>query len=174
MKKLAAILMAVMMLLCSTFAMADTVTWTDEYAALAQTIDPDALFHPISTLGVMMWIPTNLNEIELSQEDVDNGYIAYLITEDRSAAVAITYAAFEGTLGDMAESAEEIGMKDVSKDYINGLPAVTFTSEENDSLVVVFSTTGGYLLMFTFAPFSDESFNSVASLMAASIQASVE
>ena len=174
MKKFLAILMTVLMLLCSVGAMADTVDWDDDLAALALSIDPDAHFHPVSNLGVMMWIPTNFKELQLTQEDLDNGYIAYLITDDETAAVAITYAEFDGTLGDMAEQAEAMGMKDVSKDYINGIPAVTFVSEENDSFVVVYSTTGGYLLMFTFAPISDETFNVVGTLMAASIQAVVE
>lgn len=176
MKKLLAILLAALMLLCSVSALAEeTIDWNDDLINLAQSIDSEAQFHPIANLGVMMWIPTNFKEIQLSEEDVNNGYIAYLITEDNSSAVAITYAEFEGTLGDMFETLE--GMEDtknVTKGYINGLPAVTFISEENDSFVVVFSTTGGYLLMFTFAPISDETFSTVGALMAASIQAVTE
>ena len=93
MKKIIAILMALCLL--TGFAMAEDINWSDVEATVADSgIEGD--FFSIGDIGVKMFIPSVFQEVELSEDDVAEGYICYLTTEDEAGTVAVTYADVNG------------------------------------------------------------------------------
>ncbi len=176
MKKILFAVLAVMLLTFSAaFAQetetANEINWTDVEPAVAESgISGD--FYTVSDLGVMMWIPSVLSEIELDDEDVEDGFICILETEDEEEGVMVFHEDLEGAGLEelLAVLKEEEGVAEPEMGVINGIPAVTYTDTENDALNVVFTTDKGYAVVFSFFPMSNEGFAQVASIMAASIQ----
>ena len=82
MKKIIAILMALCLL--TGFAMAEEINWSDIEDTVADS-GIEGEFFSISDIGVKMFIPDVFQEAELSEDDVAEGYICYLTTEDESA-----------------------------------------------------------------------------------------
>ena len=82
MKKAFAILMAAVMLFvlsASAFAAATTenvLNWTDVEADVEKA-GMDAGFVQIGDMNLKMWLPSVFKEEELTEEDIENGYIAY-------------------------------------------------------------------------------------------------
>ena len=177
MKKFLFVVLAVMLLTFSAAFAQETETvneinWTDVEPAVAEAgISGD--FAAVSDLGIMMWIPDVFSEIELDEEDVEDGFICILATEDEEEGVMVFYEDFEGAgLEDLlAVLSEEEDVEEPEMGVINGIPALTYTDVENDALNVVFMTDEGYAVVFSFFPMSDEGFSQVAAIMAASIQA---
>ncbi len=176
MKKILLVMLAVLMLTFSVAFAQETQTvneinWTDIEAAVAESgISGD--FFAISDLGVMMWIPEVLSEVELDDEDVEDGYICILATEDGEAGAMVFYEDAEGLdlEGLMAGMSEVEGITELEMGIINGIPALTYSDTENDAMSVVFMSDKGNAVAFTFFPMSDEGFAQIASIMAASIQ----
>ena len=170
MKKILAIVMALCLLGACALAEATEVKWADFAEAVAANgIEGD--IYPISDLGVSMFIPNVFQEVELSEEDVQNGYLCYLTTEDQSAAVAVMYANLgSASLEDYAATLPEVGATDIDNCVINGIPAVSYQMPENDTVNVAMLTDTGYGIEFVFSPASDEGFQTVAAIMTASIQ----
>lgn len=174
MKNYVFVVLAVLLLTFSAVFAQETETvqeinWEDIAPALEES-GLEGEFCAVSDFGIAMWVPVQLHEVELTEEDVENGYISYLTTDDEDVAVAIICADGEGmTLEDyMAylESTEDVS--DVEYGLVNGIEAVSYDYDGNMNLA--FITDAGYILEFTFGPMSDEGFATVASIMAASIQ----
>ena len=170
MKKILAILMALCLMAVCAMAEANEVNWADVEPSVAEAGIEGNLVS-VSDLGVKMFVPTIFQEVELTEDDVNNGYICYLTTEDGSAKVAVMYANLEGaSLEDYMAALPEVGATEVEMGVINGIPVVTYKMPENDTLNVAMLTDAGYGIEFLFAPASDEGFQSVAAIMSASIQ----
>ena len=174
MKNYVFVVLAVLLLTFSAVFAQETETvqeinWEDIAPALEES-GLEGEFCAVSDFGIAMWVPVQLHEVELTEEDVENGYISYLTTDDEDVAVAIICADGEGmTLEDyMAylESTEDVS--DVEYGLVNGIEAVSYDYDGNMNMA--FITDAGYILEFTFGPMSDEGFATVASIMAASIQ----
>ena len=168
MKKIFAILMALCLLV--SCAMAEEINWADIEGTVAESgIEGD--FASISDIGVKMFIPSVFNDIELSEEDVANGYLCYLTTDDESGTVAVMYADVNGmSLEDYAASLPDVGATEVELGTLNGIPVVTYEVPENDTMNIAMMTDTGNAIEFVFNPASDEGFKSVATIIAASIQ----
>lgn len=152
-----------------------TVDWAD-YEADAAEMDPDGQFAIMFTLdegkqACIMWIPSVFVAAELSDEDFEDGMLAYLTTEDESAYVTVFQVDLEGiTLDEYVASAEEEGYTDIKVVEINGIYCLHMVDEENDAAVIMFVTDAGIAAEFAFSPISDEGFAVVAEAMAASMQ----
>ena len=171
MKKLFAILMA-LCLFVSGAALAEAaeeVNWSD----VAEVIEASGVngdFHTFDEIAVKIWIPEGLEPVELTQEDVDAGYIGYFQNEE--AALAVVYVDVDGaSIEDYANSLA--GMEDVENIAmlnINGLQGVRYQLPEKDSLNIAFATEAGYILEVTMAPLSAEGADVVWGVVGASIQ----
>ena len=129
-------------------------------------------FVTFDEIAVKMWVPTALQQVELTDEDTEAGYIGYFMTEDESAAVAVMYVDVDGMdLDAYKEYLEGVGATSITDVTLNGLPGVGYDLAENDSSSFAFTTEMGYILEVTFSPVSDEGFSSIVTIMAASIQA---
>ena len=172
MKKVFALLVSLALVLAIGSALAEAVeiNWSDfetEVAEAGWVGD----FIEIPGMSAKMYMPSVLQPVELTDEDVENGYIGYYATEDQSAAVALTYVAAEGLeLAAYKEALPEYGASEIEDVIINGIAAIDYKDEANDAVVMAMATEGGAILSFIFAPASDESFAAVAAVMMASVQ----
>lgn len=171
MKKILIAFLTFALMLCAVGAMADELSWTEAEAMIEQggwTGD----FAEIEEVGLKMWVPEELLPVELTDEDVEEGYIAYFMTEDESAAVAVMAFDPDGmTLEDYAAELPELGATNIAQGLVNGIAAISYDLAENDAVCLAMVTDDGYLVEITTAPMSDEDFRAIAFCMVSSIQA---
>ena len=177
MKKLLAILMVLAMLFAlSVSAAAATATtaenvlnWTD-YEADVNATGIDADFVQIGDLNLMMWLPSVFSEAELTDEDIQNGYVSYLVTDDESAVIAIMSRDLGMSLEEWEQELPDYGVTDAEMGIVNGYRALVYSTPEDDTMCIDFEVESGEILEFTFYPMSDEDFQAVASIIIASLQ----
>ena len=130
MKKLFALVLALLMLGSVACAEGVSLSW-DDVAEQAASIEGE--FKTFDEISIMIWIPDALEETELSDEDKEGGYIGYFMTEDQSAAVVVQYVDVNGmTLEDyQAAIAEDEGVTEIEAGTVNGLPALSYEYDGN-------------------------------------------
>ena len=167
MKKLVVMILALCML-CSV-AFANELTWDSVEEAASQIAGEFKTFDEIS---VKIWMPDVLQAVELSDEDRENGYIGYFMTEDQSAAVAVQYVNMEGMSLEEYEAAlkEDADISDIETGTVNGLPALSYAIPAKETGVLAFTTEMGYILEVSCAPLSNEGFAAVVAIIMSSIQ----
>lgn len=180
MKKIVSILLAVAMVMaCAVSAFATEaevveIDWAEIEAQAADTVAKGE-FVNFDEIALVMWVPSVLAATELTDEDREQGYIAYFAPEDQSAAVSVMYVDVDGmTLEEYAATLAENGATDIEFANVNGLAAITYVLEETDTACAAFTTEAGYIFEVAGSPKSDEGFSAILSLMMASIQAEAE
>ena len=151
------------------------LNWED-FEAINAAADEDLIsqgeFKTYDEIAVKMWVPNVLQEVELTDEDREQGFIAYYQTADEDAAASVVYADVQGmdleTYKAELEKSEDV--KEIEDLVVNGIPCVSYDMPEADTTCVSFATEAGYILEFSFKPMSDEGFQSVIAYMGASIQ----
>lgn len=114
---------------------------------------------------------SGLNAVELTDEDKESGYIAYFMPEDESAALAVMYVDANGmTLEEYKALLPDAGATEIEDVIVNGMPAITYVLEENDTVCISFATEAGYIFEVSGAPKSDEGFSAVLAFVMASLQ----
>ena len=174
MKKLLAILLT-LAVMCSfgvSALAADTETTTFTWEAVqkdAAEVDKDGQFAQIGTFGI--WIPSIYTAADLTEERIEQGYLANLVTKDLSSAVMAFTDTADGwsNLDDLAKQYNEAGME-AEVVNVNGLPALLFTNAESDTINVSFLESDDTTVTFSFYPYSDENVAALSYLMISSIQ----
>ena len=182
MKKLFALILAVLMVLgCVAVASAEQaqtlqLNW-EEYAAEIEASEEAKAtlagdFVTMEEIALKLYIPAAFEQVELTDEDREAGYIAYFtMGEDKG--VGIQYVDADGmSLEEYAQRLTEDGIE-CTNAVVNGLPALaySFTEDDRETAVLAFSTEKGYILEIAFAPTNDEGFAAVAAVLMASVQA---
>lgn len=172
MKKLLAIALMLCMLMTAALAEAlPEINWSDVQSSVTEA-GIEGGFVTFDEINVKIWLPSIFSAEELSQEDIDGGYIAYYSTEDGAAAVGVMLIDVNGAdLDALAAQLQEDGISDIEKGILNGYEALSFSDSEEDSANVIFATEAGNAFCVSCGPMSDEGFASVAALIIASIQA---
>ena len=185
MKKLVAIILTLAMLLCAGAALATeaeqteqteqteaiVINWADIQEQGAETI-AQGDFVTFDEIALKMWVPTLFEAVELTEDDLANGYIGYYQLADGSAAIAVMYVDAGGmTLEEYKEQATQIGATDIEDVVINGTQAMSYSLTESDTVCVSFVTENGCIFEVSGSPASDEEFASLLSIVMASIQA---
>ena len=173
MKKLFALIVALMMLATVAFAeAAPALNWEDFEPAL-EAGGVTGQFYTFDEIAIKIWLPDGFNPVELTEDDTAAGYIGYYMPEDQSGAVAVMYVDIGGaSLEDYAAYLEsEAGATEIEVGTVNGLPCVSYNLPDQDSVSVTFTTEAGYALEVTCAPASDENAQLVWGAVIASIQA---
>lgn len=169
MKKLFAIVLALVLALSTIPALAESaLNWEDVEANVSED---DGTFYLIDELGIILWIPVEMNPVELDDKDAEAGLIGVFATEDGSCAVVIQYLNVKAdALDDVVAVLVESGATDFEEVTVNGIPCLSFAMPEQDAGCLALASDEGDFLMFTFAPISDEVFSIVAGFIIASIQ----
>lgn len=180
MKKRIALVMAAMMVAGSMTAFAaeteapvTELNWSDVEEALEQSgIEGD--FVTFDEIAMQMWLPYDLEDVELTDEDKEAGFIGYFETaedaEDK-AAVSVVYVDMSGMdLSEYAEQLAEIdGVSEIEPGYVNGLPCVSYEIKDQDSGTVAFMTEAGYALEVTCSPISSDEAKAMTAFILCSI-----
>ena len=182
MKKLFALILAVLMVLgCVAVASAEQaqtlqLNW-EEYAAEIEASEEAKAtlagdFVTMEEIALKLYIPAAFEQVELTDEDREAGYIAYFaMGEDMG--IGIQYVDADGmSLEEYAQRLTEDGIE-CTNAVVNGLPALaySFTEDDRETAVLAFSTEKGYILEISFVPANDKGFAAVATVVMAAVQA---
>ena len=182
MKKLFALILAALMVLgCVAVASAEQaqtlqLNW-EEYAAENEASEEAKAtlagdFVTMEEIALKLYIPAAFEQVELTDEDREAGYIAYF-TMGEDVGIGIQYVDAGGmSLEEYAKALTEDSIE-CTNAVVNGLPALaySFTEDDRETSVLAFSTEMGYILEIAFAPTNDEGFAAVAPVVMASVQA---
>ncbi len=183
MKKLMAVLLVLSLLVSSAAVFAQAETTADAEAIELNWADFEELlkdeswagdFFSFDEVAIKFYVPEMFLPVELDDEMREEGYIAYFMPKDESAAIGVQYVDAEMKDADAyIEALKDLGVTDAEKLTVNGLPAVSYTNpDDKDVMVLALVTEKGYVLEFAFSPVSDEGFLAVSTVMIASIQES--
>ena len=182
MKKLFALILAALMVLgCVAVASAEQaqtlqLNW-EEYAAEIEASEEAKAtlagdFVTMEEIALKLYIPAAFEQVELTDEDREAGYIAYFaMGEDMG--IGIQYVDAGGmSLEEYAQLLTEDGVE-CTNAVVNGLTALaySFTEDDRETAVLAFSTEKGYILEISFVPANDKGFAAVATVVMASVQA---
>ncbi len=176
MKKFAAIVLSLMLCLGAVAGLAETpvVNWADVESAVAEA-GLEGQFVELPNTGLMMWVPSIFQAVEVPEELAAMGVQCAFATADNSAQAAVSlYQMNEGTgLAEYAAALETSGVTEIEFAVLNGLDA--FSAKLTDESGIVSTLVGiavaeGYVAQITFAPMGDEGFEATAQMMIASIQ----
>lgn len=173
MKKMLAMLLAVLTLCFGAAAMAESVPEVDDAAEQAALTDLTANGQLIEGDGFQFYIPADWEAAELTDEETEAGYVFAAASADEANQLIITYVALDAAM--TAEEAQP-GLVEVYPTAtvmdLNGTSVVAFHDAEEDVLgIVVMDTVDAGYYIFMFTPASDEAFLPVADAIAASFTA---
>ena len=166
MKKIVSVLLAIAMVMaCAVSAFAtegvNEIVWADLEAQAAETVAKGE-FVTFDEIAIKMWMPNVLSAVELTDDDREQGYIGYFMSEDETAVVSVMYVDVDGmTLDEYKELLPDAGATEIEDGIV---------MEENDTACAAFTTEAGYIFEVAGAPQSDEGFASILMLIVASIQ----
>ena len=177
MKKLFAVLLSLCLFVIPAMAQTQDnpqeMTW-EELEESFQETGYGGQFWNIPSLGISIMIPNGLEQTELSEESIENGFVEIFATEDASVAVMISYRDLGcETLEEVAELVvETIEDAKFGGFYrINGLDAILFMNPGNDDLTAAIGTTEpGHYIQVSIKPISNEEINSLSGYILGSIQ----
>ncbi len=176
MKKAVAMFLAAMMAVSFStvsFAEAETEAVEMNWEDVAPYVESElkGRFVTFDEIAAKMWIPEELKEVELTDDDVEQGFIGYFANDDLDKVVSVVYVDMDGaSLEEYAEALAEIdGIEDIEVGKVNGLDCVSYAMPDQDSGTLAFATEQGAILEVTLAPVSDEDFMSSAAFVTMSI-----
>ena len=174
MKKLTAILLALVLLFAlSATAFADeeapmqTLSWLSARRGILQA-ELSGSFYQVGDLDCDIWVPDLFEPMEEVPEFAYCGFEA----ADGAVTITVNHLSFEGEpeLEDIEEVLPDWGAVSDGIFWINGLYALIYETEEDDSLSVLILKEDGDAVEFVFAPISDQQVYSVSSLVLSTIQ----
>ena len=182
MKKLFALILAALMVLgCAAVASAEQpqtleLNWENFAGEIEASEEAKATlagdFVTMEEIALKLYIPAAFEQVELTDEDREAGYIAYFaMGEDMG--IGIQYVDADGmSLEEYAQLLTEDSIE-CTNAVVNGLPALaySFTKDDRETAVLAFSTEKGYILEISFVPANDKGFAAVATVVMASVQA---
>lgn len=110
---------------------------------------------------------------ELTDDDRADGYIGYYSNDDQTVLLAVVRVDLgEYTFDNFAETiGSDESVENVARKTVNGLPAVTYSISDNDTLNIAVADGEHCVLEVTMAPASAEGMEELWKLVSASIQA---
>lgn len=177
MKKIFVVLLALCLFVIPVMAQTqdnpEEINWADLEESFAET-GYNYDFWDIPRLGITMMIPGGLNQTELSQENIDDGFVEIFATDDFSIAVLLslrdlgceTLDELEDLVAENIENAQILGYY-----RINGLNALMFLNPGNEDLTVAIPTDApGNFIQVSIKPITNEEINKLSGFIFGSIQ----
>lgn len=168
-------IVALLMLLCIAVmpvAMAETASCTWEEVG-APTVEQNGLegdFVALPDLGLVIWIPADMQAVEPSEEDVAAGRYALFMDNDQQCALTIDAINVEGmTLDQAYQNAVDSGMTDPEIVNVNGLDTLSYSTEALNSGTILLVDTNSNMIIFTFTPFDSDVAKTAFTIISSSI-----
>ena len=161
MKKMLAMLMLLCVLVMPFSVMGETatetITWEEVGAPLVEASGLEGDFYALEELGLAIWLPAGMSAVELSEEDIAEGYLYVLTDDEQSCLITIDAVNVEGmTLDGVLEEAVAQGMFEPEIVIINGLSAVSYKDEANNAGCIVLVDTNCNVITFSLMPIEGE------------------
>ncbi len=148
------------------------INWDPSIEDQLEAVGMSGSFYSFDDLAVKFYMPDVLQEVEMTDEQVEGGMVGLFSTEDGSATISIVKVPNGGmTLEEFKaelDADEDVTFTEMS--LINGIEMLTYDMASNDSAEATFATDADEFVEFAFSPASDENFKSVAQLITVSIQ----
>lgn len=167
-------LIAAVLTLCLLFSFAHAeetaeYNWAD-YEDIFENSDIEAAFLTFEDLGIKLLIPTALPSWELTQEEIDHGMIFYHADDNEEVYIGMTYVHFD-TLESYHDKLKTVeSVSDIRQIVINGIPAIAYQVQSNDSMSVAFLNAAGKMFEVTVRPLSEEGMKEDWDMVISSIQ----
>lgn len=168
-------LIAVMLTLCMLFgfALAEETTeynWANYEEIYEKSEVTEAEFVTFEDIGIKILIPTVLPKWDLSEEEINQGLIFYYADEKEETYVGMTYVNFD-TLENYTNVLKTVEpISDIRQVSINGIPAIAYNVQSNDSMSIAFINDAGKMLEVTVRPVSQEDALKAWDMVISSIQ----
>lgn len=170
MKKLVVAVLTLCMLF--GFAHAEETTeynWAD-YEEIFEKSGVEAEFVTFEDVGIRILIPTELPKFDLSEEEINHGLIFYYADKKEESYIGMTYVNFD-TLENYTNVLKTVEpISDIRQTAINGIPAVAYKVQSNDSMSIAFVNDAGKMLEVSVRPLSEEGAEEVWKMIISSIQ----
>ncbi len=199
MKKLIALLLVVLMLAslpCTAFAaeekqqvvpveepVEEEPDETPEYywkdlEPYLEALGLEGQFYSLTYFGLDMWVPDDLEFQELSDEEIEQGLIAYATDADESRTFVVANLVYDQQIESLYEwqeiLKEQEGIEESVICYVNDLIVLEYMLPEKDCFVCDLRVNDGSILEFIWGPFSDEVYAVSAGFMANSLMLPTE
>ncbi len=199
MKKLIALMLGILMLAsipCAAFAVAKkqdvepvevpVEEETDEIPEYYwENLEPylevlglEGRFYSLTYFGLDMWMPDGLEFQDLTDEDLEEGLIAYATDADENWKLMVVNLVYDQQIESLYEwqdiLKEQEGIKDSVICYVNDLIVLEYMLPEKDCFVCDLRVNDGSILEFIWGPFSDETYAVNTGFMSNSLMASDE
>ena len=170
MKKLFAALVALCLMLTGVAALADEPTKVNWNDFEAQTAEGKGQFASVGNTGLMMYIPAQFKDTEVSKDAVAAGHFLALKSEDGKAIV--TGQVVKKDIAQFRAAIEQQGYHTWDT-IVNGISFVQFSVEAEGTVNTSFAlpSTQNETILFSFAPANQEPYTGLFKLMAASLHA---
>ena len=157
MKKMIALLALLCVAVMPFAVMAETVITWDDVSAVIEASGLEGGFYTMEELGLAIWLPDGLNAVELSEEEIAEGYLYVLTDDEETCLITVDAVNEEGmTLDGVLEAAIAEGMFEPEIVNINGLSAVSYKDEANNAGCIVLVDTNCNVITFTLMPIEGE------------------
>lgn len=174
MKKILALVLCLMMITASCAFAESAYPVVDFDPATVEGIEGD--FLAIEDLGLAFWCPSMMVSVEVTEDMMAGGAIAYFHTEDDAWRMAIGIAPVTDDAGNLITDVDtlaayylSLGSPDAMVVTLNGIDCVMCTFTELATMSICYMLEDGSVLAFNFAPLTEELFVPIAGAMAKSI-----
>ena len=170
MKKMIAVLALLCVVALSFSAVAEgaVITWDEVGAPAVETLELSGDFFAMEQLGLAIWLPEGMEELEVSEEDAAAGRLC-VVADDTCAFIVDAIHVDGMTLDQAYENAVASGMIEPEIVNVNGLDALSYKNAEINAGCIVLVDTNCNMIIFSFTPIEGEEAELVFSLIMSSL-----
>ena len=178
MKKALSLFLSLLFLLSlASVAIADEATteynWVDVKDTIHEVFHEHINFWLIGEVDTMICLPDIFLSIELTEEDISNGTIAFFWEEESGAFVILTYSELSDLNLDSLFAYYSQNGYDVKMVSVNGIPAILEKNTEGNTLTLTFYTRDNMFFQVISSPLDEDSVQ-LYELVFSSIQPSIK
>ena len=119
-------------------------------------------FYSLTYFGLDFWVPNELEFQALSDEELENGLVAYATDADENWKFAVAHRVYDQQIESLYAwqeiLKEQAGVEGSVLCYVNDLFVLEYMLPEKDSFVCDLRVNDGSILEFMWAPFSDSTY----------------
>ena len=171
------ILLAAALLMTLVFAFSalaeepeESYDWSDEILELIDGVDGS--FLPLKEIGLQVWVPDAMTAAALTEEEAASGCLYRFILEDGSAELRVARKDTEAKSLEAYRDSLTVTDEDMKRiALINGIPALVYVLDEENTGVTAYCMEDGSIVEFFFMPALEGEFAELSEAAAISVMA---